>query len=349
MFHMRQYKVVDGNSTKRRMAVTTPIRIDAYIVNLHVSNTDPLTQKCYDIDPDFQRHLVTTSEWHNNLISHLVFHGQLNPLIYHTVKRGKLRYFENLDGKQRSSALHCFMNDKFRFQNTKTFPHPHDDFVNQLMDECSGRYYSEWPEEYRSHFDTLTIDVCVYPFEMSETMKADFFADLQNSVSASCGEVINTLRYKKVVKLLKDAMAKYNLKKIWKTPSIRQTDLLTFANLAYIYFKNPETTRDPVNEDIIDWVATEGNNIDDAKFTEFTACVYKTLDFLHSLDIPYKSAKNTIIGAFLMFTPHRSVPETTLDKIKTKYETTKTLVWPEIQGKPDQGWRRYTYLTTVYV
>jgi hypothetical protein len=244
-------------------------------------------------------------------------------------------------------AFRDLVADKFKFENTKSFTHPYDETVNQFMEECSGKYYSQWSADNKAYFDMLVIPVTVYRYEMDYTMKTDFFADLQNTVPSSSGEDINTLFYKKIIRLINDVMANYDITRIWSNGLSRHKHLQVFTTMAYYYLANPESTVDVSNDTLFDWVDAEGDEVDDVKFGEFVAVVHKTLDFMCDLNVPYKSAKNNIMGFFFLFS--RNTDPTIISRIRDRFEMTKKIVWPEMMGKNDQGWRKYTHLITSYI
>jgi hypothetical protein len=328
------------------MARNVAVQVKDYVSQLRQRQNDPIFEMCYDIHPDHQREFITTDAWKNDLISHVIFHGQLNPVIYHTIEKNDLTYYENLDGKQRSCAFMDLLNDKLKFKNTKNISHQNDK-VNAMLTECSGKYFSQWPIQYQTRFKSMNIPVTLYDYEMDEKTKSDFFADLQNTKRTNIGEVLNAYGSKKIIQRIRKLMKECNLKKIWNKAPSRFADLHVFTCMAYHHIKNPLMTNDVDNSDLIEWIEKEGDLVSDEAFDEYSLCVHKTLDFAVKFNIPHKSAKNNLTCFFFLM-QENTAPKV-LDAIVEQFRATKTINFPYMVGKSDQAWRRSRFLTTEYI
>lgn len=332
------------------MAVeTSPYSVKTYYEDLRKLEDDPITPGCFDIYPEHQREFVTDAKWSNELICHFIFHGQLNPVIYHKVTDPQgYSYYENLDGKQRSSAFIRLMTDQFVFKNVKSFPHP-DKHINDMLTACHAKYFSRWPENYKSEFLHMKIPVTTYGYAMSEAMKADFFKDLQNTRRTRIGEVLHSYeKNRDVLKIIRDIMKTCEWRRVWKTKQTRFRDLHVFTCMAYHFLVNPTSTKDVTNDQLINWIDKHGNEVSKADLWAFTKLAKKTMDLICELgDVAHASSKNTVVCFFFLLM--KNTPGDLIEKIYKKYAETQDLEFPNVIGKSDQAYRRYLHLITTYI
>ena len=332
------------------MAVTTSsYSVKTYFEYLRILESDPIRPGCFDIHPEHQREFITTNEWANALICHFMFHNQLNPVIYHKVRDDDgVSFYESLDGKQRSSAFIRLLKDEFVFKNVKTFPH-HDPMVNSMLEACHGKYFRQWPEKYQSEFLHKMIQVTTYDFEMPEKMRADFFADLQNTKRTKIGEVLHSYETtSKLMKLIRGAMKDCEWRRVWKTKPSRYCDLHVFTCMAYHFIKAPESTKDVANTDLLAWVENHSDEVDMNKFNEFLRAAKMTMDIMHQMGgISHASSKNTVLAFFFLIL--RKTDRAVIAAIGERFSKTKTLDFPNVVGKADQAYRRYMHLVNNYI
>lgn len=331
------------------MAVnTTSNSVKAYFQELRVLETDPVKIGCYDIHPDFQRDFITTSTWSNALICHFIFHKHLNPVIYHKVwDDDGASHYENLDGKQRSCAFIRLLKNEFIFKNTKSSRHP-DPSVNEMLSACHDKYFCQWPEKYQNEFLNMKLSVMTYEFTMDEKMRADFFADVQNSSRTRIGEVLHSyLVTNKLMKLIRGVMDECEWRRIWKpVKTDRFAYLHVFACMAYHYMKAPESTKDVTNAELVKWIESD-EDVDMHKFVDFSRAAKTTIDIMHEMGgISRASAKNTVLAFFFLIL--RKTDTSVILTIGDRFSKTKTLNFPNDLGKADQAYRRYMHLVNDY-
>jgi hypothetical protein len=330
------------------MAVNTcPVSVKMYYGDLRILETDPIKIGCYDIHPEFQRDIIVTAAWCNDLICHFIFHQHLNPVIYHKVGKD-IPHYENLDGKQRSCAFIRLLKNEFIFKNTKSFPHPVES-VNEMLAACDNKYFSQWPERYQDEFLNMKLSVMTYEFTMDEKMRADFFADVQKSKSTRIGEVLHSyLKTNNKMKLIRRVMGECEWQRLWKSVKIdRFAYLHVFACMAYHFIEAPESTKDVTNAELVRWIEKD-EPIDDRKFKEFSNAAKMTIDIMHEMGgINRASAKNTVLAFFFLVL--RKTDLSVIQAIGDRFSKTKTLNFPSDLGKADQAYRRYMHLVNNYV
>ena len=325
----------------------------AYIDNLRRRVEDPIKPGSFDIHPEHQRNCVTTLEWANRVVCHFIFHKQLNPVIYHTIQRPDgFRYYESLDGKQRSTAFIRLVENKFVFKNVKKHMKSQDDYTNAMLAACDDKYFSKWPENYKSSFMNMSIPVTVYHYTMTKTETADFFKDLQYSSKSNAGETLHSFAdAKEIIKDMTTIMKYCGADRIWKKPARgekleRHRQLHVFTCMAYHFLKAPESNKDVSNEDLIEWVEKEGDNYK-GNMGGFIRAAKRTMDLMATMKIGHASAKCKVVCFFLLVM--KQTPEETISAIQKKFEVTRDLDFPRIVGRNDQAWRLYVHLTNNYL
>lgn len=334
------------------MAVnTSSYSVKTYYESLRVLETDPIEPGCFDIHPEFQRDFITEYKWSNALICHFIFHKHLNPLTYHKIcDADGSTHYENLDGKQRSSAFIRLLNDEFLFKNIKSFPHP-DRSVNAMLSECNDKYFRQWPEKYKSEFLHMKLNIMTYEFTMDEKMRSDFFADVQNSSCTRIGEVLHSYEgTNKLMQRIRGVMETSKWTRIWKSAKTKKSDrfpyLQVFACMAYHFIKAPESTKDVTNAELVKWVETD-EEVDMHKFSDFSRAAKMTIDIMHEMGgISRASAKNTVLAFFFLIL--RKTDMSVIQNIGDRFSKTKTLNFPNDLGKADQAYRRYMHLVNDY-
>jgi hypothetical protein len=333
------------------MAVnTSSYSVKTYHESLRVLETDPIEPGCFDIHPEFQRDFITDYKWSNALICHFIFHKHLNPLTYHKIYDADgSTHYENLDGKQRSSAFIRLLNDEFVFKNIKSFPHP-DRSVNAMLSECDKKYFRQWPEKYKSEFLHMKLNIMTYEFTMDEKMRSDFFADVQNSSCTRTGEVLHSYeRTNKLMKRIRVVMENCEWKRLQKgtkAKSDRFPYLQVFACMAYHFIKAPESTKDVTNAELIKWIDLD-EVVGEDKFGEFSQAAKKTIDMMCELGtISNATAKSVVMAFFFLFL--RKTDQSVIDTIHARHKTTEKLSLPIVRGAADQAHRRYMYIVNVY-
>jgi len=342
--------------SKDKMSVSTKeYTVQAYIDNLRRREEDPIKPGCLDIHPEHQRNFVTNLEWANKVICHFMFHKQLNPVIFHTIHRSDgFRYYESLDGKQRSSAFIRLVENKFKFKNVKKHMRSQDSYTTEMLAACDNKYFCDWPANYKSSFLNMGIPVTVYHYTMTEEETTDFFKDLQNSSRTSAGEVLHSFAgTRSIIKIMPEIMKRCESERIWKKKSTRSADkgerfkdLHVFTCMAYHFLKAPQSNKDVPNEDLIEWVTKEGNNYTPEMLAPFVKAAKKAMDLMDRMDIGHASAKNKVVCFFFLIT--RPPPDGVLAAIEQKYTVTQDLELPEVRGRADQAWRWYVHLTNNY-
>ena len=332
------------------MAVnTSSVSVKTYFADLRILETDPVKIGCYDIYPEFQRDFITSSTWSNALICHFIFHKHLNPVIYHKVwDADGASHYENLDGKQRSSAFIRLLKNEFIFKNTKSSRHP-DVSVNEMLEACDNKYFCQWSEKYQNEFLNMKLSVMTYEFTMDEKMRADFFADVQNSKSTRVGEVLHSyLVTNTLMKLIRGVMEECEWQRIWKPVKIdRYPYLHVFACMAYHFIEAPESTRDVTNTDLVKWIEKD-EPVDERRFKDFSKAAKMTIDVMYEMGgITRASAKNTVMAFFFLVL--RKTDTLVIQSIGDRFSKTKTLNFPNDLGKADQAYRRYMHLVNDYV
>ena len=334
------------------MAVnTSSYSVKTYYESLRILETDPIDPGCFDIHPEFQRDFITNYKWSNALVCHFIFHKHLNPLTYHKIYDADgSTHYENLDGKQRSSAFIRLLNDEFVFKNIKSFPHP-DRSVNAMLSECDNKYFRQWPEKYRSEFQHMKLNIMTYEFTMDEKMRADFFADVQNSSCTRIGEVLHSYEgTNKLMQRIRGVMEKCGWKRIWKSAKTKKSDrfpyLQVFACMAYHFIKAPDSTKDVTNAELIKWIDAD-EVVGEHKFEEFSSAARKTIDMMHEFGgIQRANAKNTVLAFFFLIM--RKTDTSVILAIGDRFSLTKTLDFPNVRGGADQAYRRYMHLVNDY-
>jgi len=333
------------------MAVNiTSYTVNTYFQDLRILETDPVTPGCFDIHPDFQRDFITTSAWSNALICHFIFHKHLNPVIYHKIwDADGSTHYENLDGKQRSSAFIRLLNNEFVFKNTKTTCRHSDESVNKMMLECDMKCFRQWPEKYQKEFMHMKLSVTQYEYTMDEKMRADFFADVQNSSRTRIGEVLHSYEStNKLMKLIRGVMDECEWRRIWKkkVKTDRFAYLQVFACMAYHFIKAPELTRDVTNAELVKWIESD-EDVPVHKLMEFSRAAKMTIDIMHEMGgISRASSKNTVLAFFFLIL--RKTDISVIQSIGDRFSKTKTLKFPSVVGKADQAYRRYMHLVNDY-
>lgn len=136
--------------------------------------TEPIR---YDINPEHQRQFVKTDKWCIDVIVHLYEFCTLTPLFYHRRKSDGV--LENLDGKQRTTAMVRYMQSEFALPNTCGLP-----------EEMCG-YYRDLSDAVKNKFYNIDIGVYITDSELTRDEVSKFFERVQRSSSTTNGESMN--------------------------------------------------------------------------------------------------------------------------------------------------------------
>ncbi|WP_432853871.1 DUF262 domain-containing protein [Amycolatopsis sp. CA-161197] len=108
-----------------------------------------IEQQIYDLQPDFQRGEVWSTNKKQRLIDSIMRRWHVPPIHLVATEEGT---YDVLDGQQRLTAIRDFVNGKFPIDGTVE---PYDEEMAQL----SGLRYGELPPKVRNQFDNFSIRV----------------------------------------------------------------------------------------------------------------------------------------------------------------------------------------------
>jgi hypothetical protein len=248
---------------------TQNVSIGPYFMGIE---NDP---KRYDINPPHQRGLVKPPKWNVDVIVHLYEFCTLMPIYYHTRKSDGM--LENLDGKQRTTAIVKYMKNEFPLPKNCGLP-------RELMG-----YYKDLPDTIKRRFYNIQIPLCVTDAELTRDEIRKFFSRVQRSSNTTSGECINAdLDNNTRNMILEYIENNADLDKYCTIPADRfkRHDLMT--KCIYVYVNLGYNQILPPNEKIMTW----SHSFDDTrKFAKAMDIFYKVIKLMNTYNITQKACQ----------------------------------------------------------
>lgn len=213
-----------------------------------------------NLDPEHQRDVVHDDKWKSNVLHSQIYDGDIPDVYFHPVSlpNGVQRY-DSLDGKQRSSAIYEYLDDKYKYKlkepacmYNKKYSELENVIKSFLKDDCS-----------------ITIRNSNRTLNDHEIQK--FFQKRQTFKATSCGEHLNSCITSKIHSIVKQYIkqpttierlesAGFNIEKG------RYNDLESIVYMLRIYENHKDNEIDCSTDKIRTWFSNKTNDNMDGAF-----------------------------------------------------------------------------------
>ncbi len=151
---------------------------------------DEIDEGLYILDPDFQRDFVWTSEQQSRLIESVLMRIPLPVFYFAETENGKIII---VDGLQRITTFHRFINDEFRLTHVAEGNHA-----------LTGKNFSELDPKFKNRIKRTNLTLYVIDEKAPDRAKLDIFERVNSGTTLTRQQMRNCLYMGKGTRLLRE-------------------------------------------------------------------------------------------------------------------------------------------------
>jgi hypothetical protein len=277
----------------------------------------------YNLNPEHQRDVVHDDKWKSDVLHSAIYDGDIPDVYFHprTLENGNAE-LESLDGKQRCSAIHQYMNDEYKYtMNEPSF--------------MKNKKYSDLPKPFQDFVaHDCKIKIRIANRTLTESEIQSFFQKRQNFKKTTGGEHLNSCITSKIhIDVKKYVEANPERLENAEFNDNGRHNLIEYVSRILRTFKCYRTNVDCDTEKIKKWfTSSDPMNGDPEKAFKL---VDHTLDLLTSININRKkSSKNSYISCAWYIMNYCRLPNGDFDteKLARLIETEIEVELPKVEG-----------------